>query len=225
MIDIHTHILPEVDDGSRSFEESIEMIKKEISDGITDIVLTPHMYAREQKKDRRFHKAQFEKLLELTKDLPIHLYLAAEIYYRSHIDLKLDEFVFPGTNIVLMEFSMEHETPIEEIVYNYQVSGYQIIVAHVERYKYLSFDDLIKIKKTGALLQVNASSILGLDKYSDKKAIKFMVKNKLIDVVATDTHGIKRRPPILKEAYDKLRKYYKDDDTLNVIFNKIKLQK
>ncbi len=221
MIDIHNHILPGVDDGSSSFKESIEMIKKEIEDGVTHIVLTPHVYSRDQKKDRDFHVNQYNLLVDQTKDLDINLFLGAEIYYRSHLDLDFDKYTFGDSKIILIEFNPSVENPIEEVVYNLTVKGYQVIVAHVERYQYLKKEDYQRIRNAGALLQVNASAIIGIDKYSKKSIIKYLIKNKLIDIVATDAHGIKKRPPNLKEAYNKLSKVY-DKDLLNSIFNRSK---
>lgn len=222
MIDIHSHILPLVDDGSKSFDESIKMIELEISQGVTHIVCTPHVFSKEQDKSRAFHLKQFQKLKEATSHLNITLILGAEIYYRSHVDINYDEFTFEDTNIILLEFSMTHAHDIEAVVFDLQAQGYQVIVAHVERYQYLNKDDYQKIRHTGALLQVNASSIIGKSKYADKKVVKYLIKNKLIDVVATDAHGIDRRPPYLLDAYKKLEKNY-DKDYLDLIFNRINL--
>ncbi len=220
MIDFHTHILPEVDDGSRSFEESLQMIEKEIADGVTDIVITPHMYSKEQLKNRDFHIEQFNKLVEISKDLPINLILGAEIYYHSHIDLDIKNLTLGSSKTILIEFSMMYEMPIEEVAYSLQVSGYQVIIAHVERYPYLETEDYYKIKRTGALLQMNASSILGLDKYANKRVVKYLIKNHLIDIVSSDCHSMDRRPPRLKDAYDKLQRYYKETKELDILFNR-----
>jgi len=222
MIDIHTHILPGVDDGSSSFEESIEMIKKEIEQGVTHIVLTPHVFSKEQDKTRAFHIKQFELLQDKVKDLNITLILGAEIYYRSHIDVNYDDFVFGDSNIILMEFSTSNFHDIESIVFDIQAQGYQVIVAHVERYQYLKKGDYQKIRNTGALLQVNASALLGISKYADKKTVNYLVKHQLIDIVATDTHHINHRPPNLLDAYNKLKKHYKTDD-LELMFHRINM--
>jgi len=220
MIDIHTHILPGVDDGSQSFEQSITLIKEEIKQGVTHIVCTPHVLSKEQKTSRAFHIEQFNKLKEMTKDLNVELILGAEIYHHDHMDINYDDYVFENTNILLIEFSTSHEHDIESVAFNLQAQGYQVIIAHVERYPYLDKSDYQKIRNTGALLQVNASAILGISKYANKKTVKYLIKHRLIDVVATDTHHITRRPPNLKDAYKKLEKKY-DKELLKQLFHRI----
>lgn len=220
MIDVHSHILPLVDDGSQSFELSIDLIKEEIKQGVTHIVLTPHIFGKEQKSNRAFQIEQFNKLKEMTKDLPITLILGAEIYYRPHFDLELHRYAFEDTNIILMEFSTVHKTAIEDIVFNIQAKGYQVIVAHVERYLYLTKEDIINIKKTGALLQVNSSAIVGPDKYTKKSMVNMLIRNKFIDIIATDTHNLDVRKPLMQQAFIKLKKYYSQEE-LYLLFNRI----
>ncbi|MFA6800938.1 MAG: CpsB/CapC family capsule biosynthesis tyrosine phosphatase [Acholeplasmataceae bacterium] len=220
MIDVHSHILPLVDDGSQSFEESIKIIQEEIKQGVTHIVCTPHVYGKEQKQDRKFQIEQFQLLKEKVKALPVKLILGAEVYYHFHIQLDLDAYVFENTNIVLMEFSTVHDTPIEEVIFNFQSKGYQMIVAHIERYSYLSIEDIQKIRKTGALIQMNSSAVIGSDHYANKSHVKQILKHKLVDIIATDTHNMTTRKPLLANAYKKLKKYYEPDE-LDLLFNRI----
>lgn len=219
MIDIHTHILPGVDDGSPSLESSIEMIKQEINDGVESIILTPHVQSRVQKVDITLHQEIFESLKSevLKQGLKINLYLGAEIHYRSHLEPDYQTMSLAGSKYILVEFSPMIETPIEDIVYDISRSGFIPIIAHIERYQYLQFDDYYKIKNTGALLQMNASAILGLEKIVNKKLVHKLLKEKLIDFVATDTHHPEKRPPNMKACYDLLKKSY-DESYLNEIF-------
>jgi protein-tyrosine phosphatase len=224
MIDIHTHILANVDDGSKDLETSLKMIELEIAQGVTDIVLTPHIQSRVTRATKEEQVLAFNTLQDAVKQahLDIRLHLAGEIHYRSHLDTNYDDYAFGKHKYILMEFPTRIETPIEEICYDLMHMGYQVIVAHTERYQYLSIDDIIKIKATGALIQTNASSILNLDKSVDKKTVKMMIKHKLIDVIATDTHNLDKRPPNLLQAKQYLSKYY-DDKSLNLLFNRIEL--
>lgn len=224
MIDIHTHILPNVDDGSKDIETSIAMIKAEIEQGVTDIVLTPHVQSRVTKANTAKRKAQFELLkAELAKrNLNMNLHLGAEIMYHSHIETNYEKYQFGTNRYVLIEFSTKAETPIEEICFDVMAMGYQVIVAHIERYEYLSIKDIQKIKSTGALIQVNASAILNKDALASKKIVKKLIKEKLIDIIATDTHNMDKRPPNLLEAKNYLKKYY-EPEKLELLFNCIKL--
>lgn len=224
MIDIHTHILPNVDDGSKDLETSILMIEREIEQGVTDIVLTPHVQSRVTKANTAKRKAQFELLRdEVSKrGLNINLHLGAEIMYHSHIDTDFSKYQFGKQNYVLIEFSTKAESPIEDVCYDVMAMGYQVIVAHIERYNYLTIEDIQKIKLSGALIQVNASAILNHDKLANKKTVKKLIKFNLIDIIATDTHNMDKRPPNLLEAKTYLKKYY-DQDALDLLFNRIQL--
>jgi protein-tyrosine phosphatase len=224
MIDIHTHILPNVDDGSKDLETSISMIELEIEQGVTDIVLTPHVQSRVTKANTNKRKAQFEILKEEVskRGLKINLHLGAEIMYHSHIETDYSKYAFGKNKYVLIEFSTKAETPIEEICFDVMAMGYQVIVAHIERYGYLSIADIEKIRSNGALIQVNASAILNKDPLASKKTVKKLIKQKLIDVIATDTHNMDKRPSNLLEAKNHLKKYY-ESDALDLLFNRIQL--
>jgi protein-tyrosine phosphatase len=224
MIDIHTHILPNVDDGSKDIKTSIEMIEQEINQGVTDIVLTPHIQSTVTKANTAKRQAQFEILKSEVnqRGLKINLHLGAEIMYHAHIETDFNKYAFGKNRYVLIEFSTKVETPIEEVCFDMMAMGYQVIVAHVERYSYLSIDDIKSIKASGALIQVNASAILNKDPLASKKIVKKLIKQKLIDVIATDTHNMDQRPPNLLEAKAYLKKYY-DEAALDLLFNRIEL--
>lgn len=224
MIDIHTHILPDVDDGSKDLETSILMIEREIEQGVTDIVLTPHVQSRVTKANTAKRKAQFELLKEEVskRGLNVNLHLGAEIMYHIHIETDFSKYHFGNHKYVLIEFSTKVESPIEDVCYDVMAMGYQVIVAHIERYNYLTIEDIQRIKLSGALIQVNASAILNNDKLANKKTVKKLIKANLIDIIATDTHNMDKRPPNLLEAKNYLKKYY-DQDALDLLFNRIQL--
>ena len=219
MIDIHSHILPAVDDGSQTIELSIEMIKKEVEDGVKAIILTPHVQSRVSKIVPSEHLAIFNHLkAEVEKQgIKMDLYLGAEIFYRSHIDTDFRQVSLAGSDYVLLEFSPVRETPIEEIAYDISRMGFIPIIAHVERYEYLTLEDYYKIKATGAKLQMNTTSILGLDKKLKKGVVQKLLKEQLIDFVSTDTHNMDVRLPNMKLTYEHLLKNH-DKSYLDQIF-------
>ncbi len=224
MIDIHTHILPGVDDGSKDIDTSLKMIEMSIEQGVTDIVLTPHVQSTVTKVTREEQLKIYQELLESVKEknFNINLHLGAEIMYHAHIDTAFDDYTFGKEKYVLLEFSTRVETPIEEICFDIIHMGYQVIVAHIERYSYLSIEDIIKIKATGALIQTNASAILNIDQQASKKTVKQLIKKKLIDVIATDCHNLNKRAPNLLDAKVYLKKYYQENE-LQKLFHRIKL--
>ncbi len=221
MIDIHAHILPGVDDGSKNIEFSIKMIEKEILDGVDAIILTPHVQSTVSKFEPSAHLPIFEELKAEVKkrNLKIDLYLGAEIFFRPFINTDFSKLTMAGSKYILVEFSPYNDTPIEEIIYDLTRMGYIPIIAHVERYKYLELEDYFKIKESGALFQMNTTAILGSDsKYFKKGIINMLLKHQLIDFISTDTHNMDIRLPNMKEAYEYLKKQL-DLNYLNQIFD------
>ena len=211
MIDIHTHIIPNVDDGSHSLEESLAMIKHEIDIGVDTIIATPHhIYKRYEKSVEEINK-RFNELKEAVEkeNLPIKLYLGQEICYSHREDqlamLKSGELLtLNKTNRVLLEFSFTREPEdLLDIIYNYSISGYQIIVAHVERYEWMTLDKVVALRNEGALIQINSDAIVGKTTWKEKRFVKKLLKKGLVDFVASDTHSF--RPSTLDKSYKKVK--------------------
>ncbi len=213
-IDIHTHIMFDVDDGSQDMETSLLMLQKEVSDGTEAVILTPHVQSRPQKVERSVHHERFLELKKRAEEegIKIDLYLGAEVLYRSHLEPDWNELALAGTKYVLLEFSMQEHSPVEDVVYDVTRMRFIPIVAHVERYPYVDFDLMRRIKDLGAWIQVNATSILGLDKKVHKKHPMKMLKEGLVDVIASDTHHITYREPNLLDCYTYLKKYFPQEE-------------
>ena len=208
-IDIHAHILHGVDDGARTLDQAIEMIMCEIENGVKTIVLTPHVQSRVTRASREEHVERFEELQSEVKRLmlDVDLILGAEIFYRSHLRPEYDEITLGNSKCLLLEFSTMLDTPIEDITYDMRRLGYMPIIAHVERYEYLKFEDLVRIKDAGGILQVNTNAILGLDQRIKKGWVQKMLKHELIDVIATDTHDLDKKKPNMQACYNYLSKH------------------
>ena len=219
MIDIHTHILPLVDDGAKSFETAIQMIEKEINDGVKTIFLTPHYVKNTDFDiDLEIINKTFEELKEKVKELEldIELILGREVYFRDN--LEYDLYTLNNSKYILVEFPMKSYFDIEEAVYNLKVSGYKPIIAHIERYDYIKcVEDVKKIKDLGALIQVNSLSILGGYGRKIKKLVMKMMKNDLVNFVASDSHNDTKRVPNLKETYNFVCKKF-GEEYANKIF-------
>ena len=211
MIDIHTHVIPYVDDGSPNLETSIAMIKHEISIGVDTIYCTPHhIYSRyeatvEVIKERfEFLKQEVEKL-----NLPVTLYLGQEICYSHREDtiamLKSGQLLtLNNTNRVLLEFSFTREPEdVLDVIYNFGVNGYEVIIAHVERYEWMTYDKVVALRNEGALIQINSNSYLGMTTWKEKRFVKKLLKNGLVDYVASDTHSF--RPSTLDKSFKKIK--------------------
>ena len=207
MLDMHTHILPNVDDGSKSLDISIGLLKEEIEEGITKVILTPHQNKNNLNKKELIEK--FNSFKESVKDLNIELALGSEIYYYQGLkdDLMMDKILtMDNSKYILVEFSTSIEENIGDILYDLSLTGFKIILAHIERYPYLKMTDYDEIHKY-AKIQVNSKAIL--DK-NYKKQMKYLLKNDLIDFIASDCHDLDRRNVEFKEALKFLEKKYKD---------------
>lgn len=219
MVDIHTHVIPFVDDGSRSLEESIEMIKHELEIGVDTIICTPHYIYKRYEKNVKEIKKNFEVLKEeVTKQgLKIKLFLGQEIYYTHRVDvlgmLKRGELLtLNDSNRVLLEFSFTREPEdFLDVLYDFSVNGYQVIIAHIERYKWMNIKKIKEIKSEGALIQVNCGSIIGNTNWKEKRLAKKAIKFGLVDFIASDVHSF--RPSLM----DKALKIVKNADLFNYL--------
>ncbi len=194
MIDIHTHILHGVDDGCKTLNESISMLKSAVEGGVTEIFLTPHY--RPTKGYVASCETIQKKFKELQKEvsklrLPIKLFLGREIDEMEN----LDQFIkgskcntMNNSNYVLIDFGVR-EADIDEVVYELSLSGYKVIIAHIERYKYIKdFKVFDSLKKKGALFQVNVSSIYNPKNRETKRKVQYLKRKGFIDFISSDSH-------------------------------------
>ena len=211
MVDVHSHILPFVDDGSDSVEESLQLVKKLTEQGATKIYLTPHYKAGSFEKSTEEIKERFNEFNKLVKDsnVNVELFLGQEIYCSREIFKLLEEgklLTLNGTKYILIEFDCINYNDISDYVYNLKAFGYTPIIAHVERYTYLDAETLIELKNQGALIQVNASSIASKKHKLLQKRVFAAMNLNLVDFVATDIHA--ERGCYLEKAYQVVRKKY-----------------
>ena len=211
MVDVHSHILPFVDDGSDSVEKSLQLVKKLTEQGATKIFLTPHFKTGRYEKSVEEIKERFNEFNKIVKenDYDVELLLGQEIYCNKEIFELLKEgkvLTLNNTKYILIEFDYFNYTDISDYVYNLMAFGYTPIIAHVERYTYLEADTLIDLKNQGALIQVNASSIASKKhKVLQKKVFAAMNLN-LVDFVATDIHA--ERECYFEKAYQVVKRKY-----------------
>lgn len=223
-IDIHTHIMPEVDDGAKSFEESLELLKIAYQNGTNQFVLTPH-YRGSYKNYSSILQPKFEvfskKVAEVFPD--IQLYLGTEIHYDSTVAEKLTNkqlVTLNNTQYCLLELSNRFsKSKMLDAVYEVVATGFIPIIAHIEHYDVFR-DNLglvAEVINIGAFIQVNADSILGKNGLSKKRYCKFLLKNHCVHFVASDCHDVKYRPPLLNKCYNKVSSKY-GTDYANKIF-------
>ena len=210
LYDIHCHILPGVDDGSRSMEESLAMLGMEYDEGVRFILLTPHFRYDMFETGLETIKKRFQELQQQSKEKwpDLTLRLGCELHRSMDMVECLKDgrrLALNGTRYVLLEFSgRDPRSMIFERTKDLLDHGYRPIVAHVERYPVLREDTehLEVLRDMGAFLQVNADTISGKDGFSSKWYARKLMKQGLIDFVGTDCHRSDSRTPALKKAYD-----------------------
>ena len=213
MIDIHSHIVFDVDDGPKTIEDSRALLEESYRQGVRTIISTSHrrkgMFETPEAKIEENFKQVQELAKEIADDLTI-LY-GAEIYYTSDILDKLEQGKIPrlaDSQYALIEFSMI--TPYKEIhtaLSNVLRLGVTPVVAHIERYHCLENDEK-KVRD-----QINSSSVLKPKLFGDtykfmKKRAQFFLEKDLVHFVASDMHNLNPRPPYMQEAYQIISKKY-----------------
>ena len=204
MIDMHCHILPGVDDGSKSAEMSREMLARSAEQGVEAIVFTPHFYADMDSPDT-FLKRRNEAYAKIRGDLgDLGCALGSEVHYFRGISRSdaPEMLTFGKSDYILIEMPFRHWQPqmVAEIEEISKVLGLNVILAHIERY--LDQDKkLVKrlIENPDILIQSNAEFFTTPS--TTKLAIK-MLKQGKIDLLGSDCHNLDSRKPNLGEAFD-----------------------
>lgn len=210
MIDIHTHILPGVDDGSQSVEETVKMFEMLLGQGVDTVVATPHMYLDEDEIDS-FLKRRDEAALKIQgcverEERPA-LALGAEVQFIPELCAMddVEKLCISGTRYILVEmpFSEWSGYTYKALTQLYTARGITPIIAHVERY--LDFQKesdekvLMNLKEANALIQINSSFLTF--KASRRRALALVKKN-LINFMGSDGHNISTRKPEFITGFD-----------------------
>ena len=227
MIDIHSHILPGIDDGAETLEDSITMIRELTEQGVTDIIATPHyvdetIYTSSRRENLHLLDELRRTLAE--EKITVNIYLGNEIYICDKID---DLILFNKTssladsNFLLVELPMSGEFPnYEDILQDLINHGYKVILAHPERYTTFQndFSLIERLHEMGVLLQCNTGSFIRqYGKHAEKIATALAKKN-MIYALGSDMHHTRGSSDITL-AIKKLHKYYKDEELEQILVN------
>ncbi len=199
--DIHTHILPGIDDGSENLDMSLSMLKMLQNQGVRNVALTPHFRTQEENmKDFLEKRKESYDLLKSKNDTNINLALGAEVFITKYI-LKYDDLLpicIGNTNYMLTEFPysapFDEKTfdTLEKFVYDYKVTP---ILAHIERYPALMNDVgiLEELYDMGCKMQINLSA---METFMTSRFLLKLIKKNLVHFVGTDCHRLEYRTPI-----------------------------
>lgn len=210
-MDVHSHIVPGVDDGAKTLEESVAMLRLAAESGTTDIVATPHAN----------HEFAFEpeviaaKLEEMRRavDGAIRIHTGCDFHLSyDNIQDSLQnptKYTINHKNYVLVEFSdLLIPKTTDDVFYQMQSAGMTPIITHPERNMLLQrqLEKLAEWAESGCLLQVTAASFLGRFGRQAKGFADRLLQQGLVHIVASDAHDTKYRPPSLKEAHEYVSK-------------------
>lgn len=218
--DIHSHILPGVDDGARNMKESVAMLRMAKEEKIQKIILTPHQKPERKCVSAQGMKERVEELQEMLEKLhiDIQLYAGSECLYSHDLAERLERrsiCTMAESRYVLTEFMPdENWTYIRDGLYRLICHDYLPVIAHIERYIQViqDMDRVYELIDMGCYVQINAGSVTGLYGYGMKRTVKKLLKGQAVHFVGTDAHreAGKRSVQLQKCAAYLVQKYGKE---------------
>ncbi len=222
MTDFHSHILPAVDDGSSSLEESLKMLELSASHGVKRIIATPHFYPNYHTVDGFLEKrnAAYEELKQHTKSSHPQIVLGAEVKFYNGISRleDLSKLFIEGTEILLLEMPFERwsEYTIRELINLSSAGICTVVIAHIDRYINFQTKSVIsELIRNGILFQVNADAF---KHFTLRRKITKLLKQGSIHFIGTDCHNLTDRAPNIEIAYNAILKKFGEqfiEDFLN----------
>lgn len=227
-IDVHNHSIYGIDDGAKTKEETLNMLKMAEKDNIERLILTPHYKEGTVENNKDIILSKFEETQQLIDDnkLNIKIYPGCEIYLSENTSDLINNNVFQTMNNTKYILVETHRIKtyitfnIEEELYNLAIDGYKPIIAHPERYQIIKEnpDRVLDLVNEGYLIQINASSLVDSRRTHYKVARK-LLDNNLVHFIATDAHNSNRRQPILSNAYELIKRRYGLNKANDLFYN------
>ena len=214
MIDIHSHILPGIDDGAADMYDMLEMASVALEGGVREIVATPHCNIPGMFDN--YYNREYIELFRKTEEalnrerLPLKLYSGMEVFVTPDIPRLLTEgkiLTINGGHNLLVEFSFDEDPEyVQRMLGEIYDLGIRPVIAHAERYEFVQ-DDLQMVyhwRKKGYYVQINKGSVLGRFGRHAEYAARHMLNHHLVSAIASDAHGPFHRTPYMRDAYEEL---------------------
>ena len=217
--------MPYVDDGAYDIDESAALLHAEVEQGVRTICLTPHLRSGMFETPDEDIQRRYEQVLELVErdKFPLRVYHSREYHYdalfRGRLEARNLRPLGEG-NTILVEFGHRHEqNDMREAVRRVQDAGYQPLLAHVERFAPIREDMefACELVERGALLQVNAGSILGREGFRQKHFCNKLLRNELVAVVGSDAHDMRVRRVELKDCAERISRKFHEETAARVM--------
>lgn len=193
--DLHSHLIPGIDDGSKSMEDSLAMLRRFESMGYKKVITTPHVMIDYYRNTPEIILGGLESVKEAMKEvgMQIEMEAAAEYYHDFHLNdlVAKRELLTFGDKHVLFELSFTEEPPgVKETAFEMTMAGYKPILAHVERYPFYinQWDKVEDYKRRGVLIQLNINSLSGQYGPAVKKMAEGLIERDWVDVIGSDCH-------------------------------------
>ena len=195
-VELHSHLIPGIDDGVQAIEESVAVLKQLHEWGYQKVITTPHIMADFYKNGPDNILPGIEKVRQALAEnnIPLQLEAAAEYMIDDGFERKIDQgtILTFGNKYVLVELPfMSEPVNFKSALFNLRVDGYKPVLAHPERYGFLAAkpDKFLELHEQGVLLQLNLFSLVGYYSPQIQKTAEYLLKNKLISFVGSDCHG------------------------------------
>ncbi len=225
MIDIHCHVLPEIDDGSTSKQMSVEMCAIAADSKVTDIIATPHMtdlYAKQEFHDRVAVRLKYLNDKMKSENIPVRIHKGAEVYASKDIlySPDLTDLTLAGSKYLLFEFSFVNSDfdYVKEVITVIQSQSLVPVIAHPERYDFIQRDysNINRLSDCGALFQCNLGSLTGELGKREKRLAREMINKGAVSFLASDAHRVKFRNTDLSGMLKCIEKDAKKLDMSNI---------
>lgn len=221
MIDIHTHILPGVDDGAQTLQEAVRMIRQAAESGTREIILTPHCapaYDFFNYNDDRLEE-RFERLCYMVHEekIPVILHPGMEVLYegREQLIAHMDDYAsLCGGVFFLMEYYFDvHPLDFLEGICTLKECGYIPVIAHPERYRCMKTDWKLaqEGRRLGARFQVNKGSLYGVHGEAARSCAYYLLDQDIVDFIASDAHDRMYRGSRLGKVYRHIQEEYGEE--------------
>ena len=222
IVDIHNHILPGLDDGPKSIEQALLLAENAVANGITHVIATPHhlngRYRNSSVEVQEAVAGLYRELLQ--RNIRLKILSGQEIYLSTNILEELDHDCLTLANsgkYLLIELPSEYiPSHTSDFIYKIQLRGYIPIIVHPERNKVFQKNKqlLYEYVFRGALIQITAASLLGLNGRSLRKYTKELIRHNLVHFISSDAHHFEKRPFLLKSAFDHIKKEFSEDHVI-----------
>lgn len=230
MIDLHSHLLPGIDDGARSLDESLQLARMAVADGITHITFTPHVHPGRYENTVATIQPVFEKLKQAleSEGIPLSVSMAGEVRLSAEVLMLVAQNQVPflgewdGNKVMLLELPHSHIPPGSDKLVKWLLDRNILpMIAHPERNKDIMRDlDLIApFVEMGCLFQITAMSVSGGFGVPAAQRAMEILENGWATVLATDAHNLDRRPPVLSRGYAAARAVVGEDAANELVFD------